>query len=157
MAIQIISNYRKPYKEVLQDPDLRLRKKSMRVNEINQTVIEVATKLVDILKKIDKPYMPWLGMAAPQLGINLRIIAIKKGFHKYQLMVNPEFTEQKWFLPALSGCYSLKGLYLFKSPYWVRVSYLDLKGKNHTEYFRGGMAVLLKQEIDHLNGRLVCD
>ena len=74
MAIQIISGFRKPHKEVLQDPDLRLRKKSMRVNGINQTVIEVANKLVDILKKIDKPYMPWLGMAAPQLGINLRII-----------------------------------------------------------------------------------
>jgi len=157
MAIHIVTNYRKPHRGILQDPDERLRKVSKKIEVIDNTVIEVANKLVEILKEVDKPYIPWLGMAAPQLGFNLRIIAIKKGFHKYQVMVNPEFSDQKWFLPTISGCYSLKGLYLLKSPYWVKVEYMDLKRETHTETFLGGMAILLKQEIDHLNGRLVCD
>ncbi len=157
MALQIIPNFRKPHSGILQEPDVRLRKVSNRVNEINGTVLDVASKLVDTLIKIDKPYVPWLGIAAPQLGYNLRIIAVKRGLHKYQVMINPEFSQQKWFLPTISGCYSLKGLYLLKSPYIVEVNYLDLKGKNHKELFRGGMAVLLKQEIDHLNGKLISD
>lgn len=157
MAIQITPNYRKAYREILQEPDERLRKVSTKVTKIDNSVIEVANQLIDTLKKIDKPFNPWLGMAAPQLGINLRVIAIKKGSNKYQVMINPEFSDQKWLLPTISGCLSLKGLYLFKSPYWVKVKYLDIEGKSKTEVFQGGMAVLLKQEIDHLNGRLVCD
>lgn len=157
MALQILSNYRSPYKGILQEPDERLRKVSKKVNKIDKTVVEVANQLVNNLKKIDRGFIPWLGISAPQIGYNLRVIAIKKGFRKYKLMVNPEFTDQKWFLPAISGCYSLNGLYLLKSPYWVKVSYLDLKGRKYIETFRGGMAVLLKQEIDHLNGRLVSD
>lgn len=157
MAIQIIPNYRKAYAGILQEPDERLRKVSTKVTKIDNSVIEVANQLIDFLKKIDKPYNPWLGMAAPQLGINLRVITIKNGFNKYQVMINPEFSGQKWLFPTISGCFSLKGLYLFKSPYWVKVKYLDIEGKSKSEVFQGGMAVLLKQEIDHLNGRLVCD
>jgi peptide deformylase len=157
MALQITTNYRKPFRGILQEPDERLRMVSKKVDKIDNKVVEAADQLIIILKKINKPYNPWLGMAAPQLGINLRVIVIKKGLDKYQVMINPEFNEQKFFLPTISGCYSLKGLYLFNSPYWVKVNYLDLKGKNHVETYFGGQAILLKQEIDHLNGRLVCD
>lgn len=157
MTLQIVPNYRKPLKGVLQEPDKRLRKISKKVKVIDSTIIETANQLVNILKKVDKPYNPWLGMAAPQLGIDLRVIAVKRGFHKYQVMINPEFVDQKWFLPTVSGCYSLKGLYLLISPYYVKVNYLDLTRKKHTETFIGGSAILLKQEINHLNGRLVCD
>ena len=72
-------------------------------------------------------------------------------------MINPKVLEQKWVLPAISGCYSLKGLYLIKSPYWSKVKFMSLKGKTQIETFSGGMAMLLKQEIDHLDGRLICD
>src|SRR3989344_5978421 len=135
MAIQIVPNFRKAYRGILQEPDVRLRKVSNKVNEIDETVLNIATKLEDTLKKIDKPYIPWLGMAAPQLGYNVRVIAVKRGFQKCQVMINPELSEQKWFLPTISGCYSLKGLYLLKSPYRVKVNYTDLKGKSKTEVF----------------------
>lgn len=157
MAIQIIPNYRRAHEGILQEPDKRLRKVSVSVNRINKTVTSVANQLISTLKKIDKSYLPWLGMAAPQIGYDIRIIVIKKGNNEYQVMINPQLIEQKWLLPTISGCFSLKGLYLFKSPYWVKVKYLDLKGKSRTEVFQGGMAVLLKQEIDHLNGKLVSD
>lgn len=157
MSLLLFSNYRKPYEGILHEPDKRLRRVSKKVDEIDSTVIEVANKLIGILERIDKQYIPWLGMAAPQIGINLRIIAIKRSFQKYQVMINPEFSDQKWFLPTISGCYSLKGLYLLKSPYWIKINYLDLQGKKHKEVFQGGMAVLLKQEIDHLDGKLICD
>ena len=157
MALKIFPNYREKNVEILQDPDERLRKVSRRVIKIDDAVIKLANKLVDVLKKIDKPYIPWLGMAAPQLGYSLRIIAVKKSSHSYQVMINPEILEQKWVLPSISGCFSLKGLYLIQSPYWSKVTFTTLKGKKQIETFKGGMAILLKQEIDHLNGRLICD
>ena len=157
MAIQIFPNYRKPYKGILSESDEKLRKFSKEVSKIDNTVFDVVNQLVNILRKIDRPYNPWLGMAAPQIGFNLRVIAIKRSFNNYQVMINPKFLKQKWILPTISGCYSLKGLYLLRSPYWVEVGYLDLKGRKHTETFFGGKAILLKQELDHLNGKLVCD
>lgn len=157
MALQLISNYRQPQYDILQVPDDRLRQVSRQVDEVDKTTKTIVEKLIDTLKKIDKPHIFWLGMAAPQLGYNKRIIAIKNGFQKYLIMINPEVLEQKWVFPAVSGCYSLKGFYLIKSPYWSKVTYMDMKGKSHTQVFTGGQAVLLKQEIDHLNGKLVCD
>lgn len=157
MAIQIVPNFRKSHYGILQEPDKKLRIVSRKVNKINSMVIEVANKLTQVLKEIDRVFIPWLGMTAPQLGYNLRIIAIKNGYGKYQIMINPEFLDQRCFLPTISGCYSLRGLYILRSPYWVKIKYTDLENKTHTEVFYGGMAILLKQEINHLEGKLISD
>jgi len=157
MSLQIIANYRKPYKGILQDPDPRLRKVSEKVNTVDKHVHKIVGMLISILKELDKSHLLWLGISAPQIGHNLRIIVIKKAYRDYQVIVNPEIIKQKWFLPAISGCYSLKGFYLIKSPYWSKVKFMDLNGKIHTETFIGGTAVLLKQELDHINGRLISD
>lgn len=157
MAFQIIPNFRKPHKKIVQHPDKRLRQVSSKVTTIDSSILQISNKLIEVLKEIDKPFSPWLGMAATQIGYNKRIIAIKRGFHNYLLMVNPEVLDQKWILPAISGCYSLKGLYLIKSPYWSKVKYMDLNGKYHEKIFQVGLAMLMKQEIDHINGKLICD
>jgi len=157
MSLQLIANYRKPHKDILQNPDPVLKKVSKKVIAIDKHVLHIANKLINTLKELDKPMLPWLGMSSPQLGYNLRVIVIKKNYHDYQIMINPEIIKQKWFLPAISGCYSLKGFYLIKSPYWSKVKFMDLDEKIQTETFIGGTAVLLKQEIDHINGRLISD
>jgi peptide deformylase len=157
MALQLLTNYRQPQYGILQEPDERLRKVSTSVEVINETTKNIIEKLIDTLKRIDKPHSLWLGMSAPQIGYTKRIIVIKNGFQKYLVMINPEIVKQKWIFPSVSGCYSLKGFYLIKSPYWSKVTYLDMKGKSNTQVFKGGKAVLIKQEIDHLNGKLVCD
>lgn len=157
MAIQITPNYRKPSKGILQEPDERLRKISKKVDRVDSVAIEITDRLIEVLNRVDSLFKPWLGMAAPQLGYNLRIIAVKKSLRKYQIMINPEILSQKWFFPAVSGCYSLRGMYLISSPYWVKVKYTDMKNTDHVEVFCGNMAILLKQEIDHLDGKLICD
>lgn len=157
MAIQIIPNFRKVHKEILQEPDKALREVSTRVDKIDDDTFQIAEELIEILKKLDKPYKLWLGMAAPQIGYGKRIIAIKNSFHEYLVMINPEVVDRKLVLPAISGCYSLKGIYLIKSPYWIKIKYMDLNNTYHTKIFKGGRSILLKQEIDHLNGKLICD
>lgn len=157
MAFQIITNFRKPHKGILQKPNKILQTISTPVSKIDKTAKEVAKKLVGVLREIDKPYKIWLGMAAPQIGYNLRIIAIKKSFGNYKVLLNPEIQKQGLLLPAISGCYSLPGLYLTKSHYFFKILYQALDGTHKTEVFIGGNAVLIQQEIDHLNGKLICD
>ncbi|MBI2033388.1 MAG: peptide deformylase [Candidatus Levybacteria bacterium] len=157
MSFQIIANFRKPRKGILQEPNTILRTICTPVKEIDKSTKEIAKKLIDIMHEVDRPYKIWLGMAAPQIGCNQRIIAIKKSYHDYLIMVNPEIMEQKFLLPTITGCYSVSGLYLTNSHYYFKIKYLTLDGENKTEIFIGGSAVLLQQEIDHLNGKLICD
>lgn len=157
MAILLIPKYRKPNKNIIQEPDLRLRKVSQKVENIDDKTYQITSELINTLKKIDKPFLFWLGMAAPQIGYKQRIIAVKRFYNNYLVMINPEIVEQKFLLPTLSACYSLKGLYLIKSHYWLKVKYQTLTSKFHTDQFWGGQAILLQQEIDHLNGKLICD
>lgn len=118
---------------------------------------EVADRLIEVIKKLDKPLVFGLGMAAPQIGHPSRVIVLKKGYGKYSVMINPEKVRQKWMIIAPSRCYSLKGTYLVKSPLWIKVKYSDLEGNSHTEIVTGSKAVTLHQEIDHLNGKLLHD
>lgn len=157
MAYQLISNYRKPHKDILQYPNPILRKVSTNVEKIDDNTRKIANELIKVVKELDKPFVPWLGMAAPQISHNERIIVIKKGYRNYLVMVNPEIKQQKISIPTISGCFSLPGLYLTKAHLWFRIKYQDLNGNYHTDVFWGGQAVLLQQEIDHLNGKLVCD
>lgn len=157
MAVQLISNFKKPTKGILQSPHPLLRKVSKKVEVINNSTRQIVQELIDILKEVDKPYKRWLGMAAPQIGYNVRIVAVRENYHKYTLMINPEIIEQKWFLPSITACYSLPGLYLRRTHFYFKMRYMDLKGKTHTIIYKGGKAATLQQEIDHINGVLACD
>jgi len=157
MAFRIIVDFKKPEEGIIQYPNKILRLRSKRVTKINENTRKIANKLIKILRKVDKFWNPWLGMASPQIGYNKRIIAIKESYHSYIIMINPEIIEQKWFLPIIGSCFSLKGLYLAKYHYWFKIKYQDLAGKYHTRTLIGLKAAVIQQEIDHLNGKLICD
>jgi peptide deformylase len=157
MSLLILPNFKQPHKGILQEPHPTLRTVSKPVTKINKPVQAVAQALVATLRQVDKPYLRWLGMAAPQIGHSLRIIAIKRGTNKYEVMIDPEILGQKLRLPSFAGCYSIKGLYLVSRYYWLKVHYQNLSGKERTETFWGGTAGVLQQEIEHLDGKLVCD
>lgn len=158
MTIKLISNYHpKPHKGILQEPHSLLRMVSKPEGTIDKSVKVIAEELIKTLKRVDKPYNPWLGMSAPQIGYSRRIIAIKGRSNTYLVMVNPKVINKRFHLPALSGCFSLKGLYLIKRYYLLRVKYQNLSSKEHIRSFFGGSAVVLQQEIEHLDGKLICD
>jgi peptide deformylase len=155
----LISPYfpKKNPKEVIQFPNKKLRAVCVNVRKIDEEVIKIADDLVKILRKLDHSLRPWLGMAANQLGYDKRVIVIKKTWRRYTVMVNPEIIEKYWPFPILSSCFSFQGLYLVKAFLWVRVRYQNLKGETQEEVLKGGTAAVLQQEIDHINGVLVCD
>lgn len=141
---------------IIQDPDIRLHQECTEITDFNEAK-KIANKLIEVTQKVDGKYKLWLGMAAPQVGYNKRVVILKKSFKKYEVMVNPEILKQKFVVPVITRCFSVDGIYIVKSPYWIRVRYQDLQGKHHTQVIKGGRAVTLQQEIEHIDGVLISD
>lgn len=145
-------------KQILKDPNPILRKKSLEVIKFSEAK-KIAQELIEVTKEVETRFSIWLGMAAPQIGYNKRVIIIRKSYRNFLVLVNPEIIEKKWKFPISypSKCFSLPGLYLIRDYYWAKVKYQDLEGRNRTQVFKGGKASVLQQEINHLNGVLLSD
>ena len=112
---------------------------------------------------IDTMYAaPGIGLAAPQIGIALRVIVIdlSVGEDKQQLLhlINPEFVEKEGEQSHEEGCLSIPG-YAGSPlrPARIAVKGLDLEGK---ERFYSGTELLARafcHEIDHIEGQLFVD
>lgn len=145
-------------KTILRDPNPLLRKKSTKITDFHEAR-QIAEKLIETTKGVDKPWNFFLGMAAPQIGYNKRVIILRKSYKRYQVIINPEITEKKWksFLPLPTRCFSLPGVYLVKDHLWLKIKYRDPKGKIYTEILKGGRARVFQQEINHIDGILLSD
>lgn len=100
------------------------------------------------------------GLAAPQIGHNVRMIVVLTRAQPYLLM-NPvieERSKRKQLSPE--GCLSIeaKGWGQHVERAWrVRVSYMNGEGKTRQFRAEGFEAAVLQHEIDHLNGVLFVD
>lgn len=138
-------------------PDKRLRKSSARVVSINPTTRKIINELLTTVKKLDSKYNPWLGMAAVQLGYPEQILVLKLSYRKYVVMINPELVSARFKLPSISTCYSVKGLYVLPRYFWIKVKFQDENGKYQAKTVKGGRATVLQQELEHLQGKMICD
>ncbi len=142
--------------DIIQEPNKKLHEQSSKIDNLAEAR-KIVQELIEVIKSVDKPWNIWLGMAAPQIGINRRVIVLKESYENYTVMINPEVLGQKWLFPIFSRCFSLKGIYLIKAHLWIKVRYQDLEGKYHIEVIKYGRAATLEQEINHINGMLVSD
>lgn len=105
---------------------------------------------------------PGVGLAAPQVGISLRLVVIdcapKDAPPELLTCVNPEIVGAEGQTHEEEGCLSVPGFYA-KVPRSARVTvrYLDLEGKTVERQADGLLAIALQHEIDHLNGILFID
>ncbi|HFI4795859.1 TPA: peptide deformylase [Elizabethkingia anophelis] len=103
-----------------------------------------------------------VGIAAPQVGINRRIIWVQR-FDKegkpFEYFLNPVIL-WKSQLQNLGpeGDLSITDFrdHFYRSKV-IQLEYSDLKGKKHTEIVEGFTAVIFQHEIDHLSGILISD
>ena len=105
---------------------------------------------------------PGIGLAAPQVGLGLRIAIVDLMENERPaplILVNPEvvaFTDAQ--VSREEGCLSLPGQYAeVIRPQGVRVRYQDLGGATHQLDAEGLLATCLQHEIDHLDGVLFVD
>lgn len=105
---------------------------------------------------------PGLGLAAPQIGVNLRLavldLSVGKDPDQKMVLVNPEITNQEGRVSMEEGCLSFPGLYTtFERPRSVTVQFQDGGGKWQEMEGEDLLAQALCHEIDHLNGILLTD
>ena len=101
-----------------------------------------------------------VGLAAPQIGISLRLSVIDvEGDKQNQLVIiNPEIIAQEGQKKYTEGCLSVPGAYeTVVRADKVTVRALDRQGKEFECTADGLLGECLQHEIDHLNGKLYID
>jgi peptide deformylase len=105
---------------------------------------------------------PGIGLAAPQIGVPLRVAVIdlsvgKKGGELITL-VNPEIVERDGMQLEDEGCLSVPGFTAtVPRPTRVIVRAFDRQGQPRTIEGSGLLARALQHELDHLDGKLFLD
>lgn len=104
-------------------------------------------------------YAKGVGLAAPQIGLNIRLFVADDGKQRYAV-ANPEISfasKEKKYMEE--GCLSIPGRTVdVPRPVKVRVNGLDAyTGEPIVIKAKGFLAKILQHEIDHLNATLIAD
>lgn len=153
-------------KPIITTPDPRLRAKSSRVREIEDEIRQIIADMVESSLAWEKehPYELSAAMAAPQLGVNKRIIIVRddlddKEHNSFTALINPEVirTEGK-VTKDYEGCLSVPEIYgLVGRPHKTKIKAQLENGQEVRLKADGYLARVLMHEIDHLNGILFID
>ena len=100
-----------------------------------------------------------VGLAAPQVGRNIRVIVVKLQYGDIQEMINPTI---KWYSDHVvkieEGCLSIPGKHIeLIRPSKISLSFQDLSGKYKKWKLKSLEARIVQHEIDHLDGILMTD
>lgn len=141
------------YRDILVFGEPVLKEKSKEVKVIDSNIRKTLKNMYEIMKRADG-----VGLAAPQIGIPLRLVVIDVGKGPI-FMVNPEIT---WYsedtVDFEEGCLSFPGVAInITRPEKVKVAFLDEKGKKNFLEADGLLARAIQHEVDHLDGVLIID
>ena len=142
--------------DILEFPDLRLRKVAKPVNVVTDSI----RKLVDDM--LETMYdAPGIGLAATQVNVHKRVIVIDVSDDHDQplVFINPEITVIGDDLEEMDeGCLSVPGFFeTVQRPDHVLIKALDRDGNPFEIEDDGMLAVCIQHEIDHLDGKLFVD
>ncbi len=109
-----------------------------------------------------------VGLAAPQIGLPIRLLVIDLAPLKEQdpelgsfkmVMINPEMLEMSRETDlAEEGCLSLPGIHeSVPRAKRIKITYVDTDFNEHTEVFEGYKARVVQHEYDHLEGKVFTD
>ncbi len=130
-----------------------LRRKTKRVLKIDRSVLKLVDDMVDTLEKSDGA-----GLAAPQIGVSLRVAVLWMPDEDPFAIINPEIIKRIGEREVEEGCLSLPGYQgKVKRAVSVTVKCLDIEGRSLKIRAKELLAQALEHEIDHLNGVLFID
>lgn len=136
--------------------DARLRSPAEPVSAITEPVRMIWDEMIETMEA-----MPGLGLAAPQIGIMLRLAVVDASDRRGQAvrLANPEILhasvqmrrheEASPNLPGVSA--------VIDRPRAVTVRFLNDQGVIEDRDFVGLWATSVQHQIDHLNGRMYID
>lgn len=142
--------------KILTDDAPELRKVSSPVTMPNKEMDTLAKNMFYTMK-----LSGGIGLAAPQVGVNKRIITIdttSSGGKTMIIMFNPEIIEKSDICSIEEGCLSVPGksVRIERSKH-ITVRFQDFEGNFVQRKFNDIDAICIAHEIDHLNGVLISD
>lgn len=140
-----------------------LRKVAEDIDKDYPALKELVANMFETMYKSDG-----VGLAAPQIGLSIRIIVIDggamaedfpecKGFKR--ALINPQIIERTGDEVGIEeGCLSLPGIHEKVSrPTKVKIKYMDTDFVEHEEEIEGFAARIVQHEYDHLEGKMFID
>lgn len=133
-------------------PDNVLRKDTATITDFGEELQTLVKEMQEILLEYDG-----VGLAAPQIGLSLKLAVVFYEATHYTL-INPVIFEEEGLENAEEGCLSFPGIYgKVARPTRIKVRTLDMTGMEKVIEAEGFLARAFSHEIDHLNGRLLID
>ncbi len=148
---------------ILKFPDPLLKERSAPVERVDAGVSSVIDDLLETMRASPGG----VGIAAPQVGVLQRIIAVDVSAHKrggqeqnhgLLVLLNPEILARGGKQLVREGCMSVPDYTAnVQRAQWVLVDALDREGKQVIIEAIGFEAVAIQHELDHLDGILFLD
>lgn len=142
-------------RKILYLPDERLRKVAKPVETFDDQLQVLIEDMFDTMYDARG-----VGLAAPQIGVSLRLSVIDVTGDKTEqiVIINPEIVFSSGEKEFQEGCLSVPGAYdTVVRAEKVRVTALDRFANPFEIEAEGLLAECLQHEIDHLNGKLFVD
>ncbi len=135
-------------------PDPVLRQKAKRVSTIDSSI----KKLIADMRETLHADPGRVGLAAPQVGVSLRVVVIGIPDEEDIILINPEIVRRKGERLVTEGCLSVPGYFgqIIRAES-VTAKGRDPSGKEIRIKGEGLLAQALEHETDHLNGQLYID
>eukprot|EP00419_Tripos_fusus_P029263 CAMPEP_0172709602 /NCGR_PEP_ID=MMETSP1074-20121228/55163_1 /TAXON_ID=2916 /ORGANISM="Ceratium fusus, Strain PA161109" /LENGTH=265 /DNA_ID=CAMNT_0013532885 /DNA_START=35 /DNA_END=832 /DNA_ORIENTATION=+ len=144
--------------KVVKWPHAALRRKNEEVTVFDEKLHMLAVNLFDTLRKEGGG----VGLAAPQVGVNMRVMAyfeVKGEKAVGKLLVNPRIVKRGEDTDVdMEECLSFPGVKgPVVRPTWVEVEAQTIDGKVRNFRIEGNEARLFQHEYDHLDGVVFID
>jgi len=134
-------------------PDPVLRQKAKRVASIDGSIQKLIDDMVETMRAASG-----VGLAAPQIGVPLRIVVIKMPGEEVITLINPQIIKRQGEREVEEACLSVPGYQgEVKRSVTVKVKAQDRQGKEIRLKGEGLLAHALEHELDHLAGVLYID
>jgi peptide deformylase len=131
-----------------------LREKAKKVRKVDESIQKLIDDMIDTMHNA-----PGVGLAAPQVGVSLRVVVIETPDDGLMALVNPEVVKKSGERRLTEGCLSVPGYQaVVPRSKQVTVKALDREGKEvRIKAVDSLLAQALEHEIDHINGVLYID
>ena len=145
--------------KIIEYGDPILREPCKEVIKVSKKIKTLVADLLDTMYKANG-----VGLAAPQVGISLRVFVIDvsdpKGPINPLVFINPKIIKKSGAINSYEGCLSFPQAYTNVRRYAnVMVKAMDINGRTFVKEAKDGelLARAIQHEFDHLDGKLFID
>jgi peptide deformylase len=142
---------------ILKFGETTLHAPAAEVGEITGDIVKLVDDMIDTMYAA-----PGIGLAAPQVGVPLRIFVIDLSLGHtvggLMVFINPTFVEREGMQVEEEGCLSVPGFNATVArPLRAVLKGLDRNGQEHVVEGKELLARAFQHEMDHLDGMLFLD